>query len=65
MNTNNGVKWRRFKVPKQIEHINDHLFSCTIITAATFVLDWVTTKEDHTRLRILASRRMTKRTMFY
>jgi len=26
MNTNNGVKWRRFIVPKKVEHINYHLF---------------------------------------
>jgi len=26
MNTNNGVKWRRFIVPKNVEQINDHLF---------------------------------------
>jgi len=26
---NNGVKWRRFKVPKQVEQINDHLFKDT------------------------------------
>jgi len=26
MNTNNDVKWRRFMVPKKVEHINDHLF---------------------------------------
>jgi len=26
MNTNNGVKWRRFIVPKKVEQINDHLF---------------------------------------
>jgi len=26
MNTNNGVKWRRFKVPKEVEQINNHLF---------------------------------------
>jgi len=26
MNTNNGVKWRRFIVPKKVEHINDYLF---------------------------------------
>jgi len=26
MNTNNGVKWRRFIVPKKVERINDHLF---------------------------------------
>jgi len=25
MNTNNGVKWRRFIVPKTFEQINDHL----------------------------------------
>jgi len=25
VNTNNGVKWRRFKVPKKVEQINDHL----------------------------------------
>jgi len=25
-NTNNGVKWRRFTVPKKGEQINDHLF---------------------------------------
>jgi len=31
MNTNNGVKWRRFIVPKKFEQINDHLFidTCT------------------------------------
>jgi len=30
-NTNNGVKWRRFKliVPKKVEQINDHLFRDT------------------------------------
>jgi len=26
MNMNNGVKWRRFIVPKKFEQINDHLF---------------------------------------
>jgi len=26
MNTNNGVKWRRFIVPEKVEQINDHLF---------------------------------------
>jgi len=26
MNTNNGVKWRRFVVTKKVEQINDHLF---------------------------------------
>jgi len=25
MNTNNGVKWWRFIVPKKVEQINDHL----------------------------------------
>jgi len=25
LNTNNGVKWRRFIVPKKVEQINDHL----------------------------------------
>jgi len=24
MNTNNGVKWRRFLVSKKVEQINDH-----------------------------------------
>jgi len=26
VNTNNGVKWRRFIGPKKVEKINDHLF---------------------------------------
>jgi len=26
MNTNKGMKWRRFIVPKKVEQINDHLF---------------------------------------
>jgi len=26
MNTNKKVEWRRFIVPKKVEHINDHLF---------------------------------------
>jgi len=26
VNTNNGVKWRRFIVPKKVEQIIDHLF---------------------------------------
>jgi len=26
MNTNKGVKWRRFIVPKKVEQINDYLF---------------------------------------
>jgi len=26
VNRNNGVKWRRFIVPKKVEQINDHLF---------------------------------------
>jgi len=26
VNTNNGVKWRRFIVPKKVEQINDRLF---------------------------------------
>jgi len=25
MNANNGVKWRRFIVPRKVEKINDHL----------------------------------------
>jgi len=25
MNTNNGVKWRRFIVPKKVYQINDHV----------------------------------------
>jgi len=29
MNTNNGVKWRRFKMPKKVEQINDQLFMDT------------------------------------
>jgi len=29
VNTNNGVKWRRFIVPKKVEQINDHLFIYT------------------------------------
>jgi len=31
MNTNNGVKWRRFIVPKKCEEINDYLFIDTYI----------------------------------
>jgi len=26
MNMNNGVKWRRFIVPKKVEKINEYLF---------------------------------------
>jgi len=26
VNTNNGVKWRRFIVPKKVEQNKDHLF---------------------------------------
>jgi len=26
VNTNNGVKWRRFKVPEKVEQINEPLF---------------------------------------
>jgi len=26
MNTNNGMKWRRFIVPKKVEKINDYSF---------------------------------------
>jgi len=26
MNSNNGVKWGRFIVPKKVEQVNDHLF---------------------------------------
>jgi len=26
VNTNNGVKWRTFIVPKKVKQINDHLF---------------------------------------
>jgi len=29
VNTNNGVNWRRFIVPKKVEQINDHLFIVT------------------------------------
>jgi len=29
VNTNNGVKWRRFKVLKKVEQIKDHLFKDT------------------------------------
>jgi len=27
VNTNNGVKWRRFVVPKKFDQINDHLLT--------------------------------------
>jgi len=26
VNENNGVKWRRFILPKSVEQLNDHLF---------------------------------------
>jgi len=26
MNTNKEVEWRRYILPKNVEHINDHLF---------------------------------------
>jgi len=29
MNTNKGMKWRRFTVPKKVEQINDYLFIYT------------------------------------
>jgi len=29
VNTNNGVKWTRFIVPKKVEQINDYLFKDT------------------------------------
>jgi len=29
VNTNNGVKWSRFILPKKDEQINDHLFMDT------------------------------------
>jgi len=29
VNTNNGVKLKRFIVPKKVEQINDHLFKDT------------------------------------
>jgi len=29
MNTNKGVKWRRYKVPKKVEQINDFFFKDT------------------------------------
>jgi len=29
VNKINGVKWRRFIVPKKVEQINDHLFIVT------------------------------------
>jgi len=29
MNMNNGVKWRKFKVPKKVEQNNDFLFRDT------------------------------------
>jgi len=32
MNTNNGVKWRRFIVPKKVEQINGYLFIYTYKT---------------------------------
>jgi len=32
MNTNNGMKWRRFIVPKKVEQINDHLFIDTYMS---------------------------------
>jgi len=31
MNTNIGVKWRRFIVPKKVEKINGHLFIDNIL----------------------------------
>jgi len=32
MNTNNGVKWRRFIMPKKFEQINDHLYIDTYMS---------------------------------
>jgi len=29
VNANNGVKWKRFIVPKKVEQINDHLLKDT------------------------------------
>jgi len=37
MNTNYGMKWRRFIVPENVEQINDHLFIDTFITLVTWV----------------------------
>jgi len=37
VNTNNGVKWRRFIVPKKVEHINDHLLVKQLISIITDV----------------------------
>jgi len=35
---NNGVKLRRFIVPKKVEQINDHLFIDTYIDIDTFII---------------------------
>jgi len=32
MNTNNGMNWRRFIVPKKVKQINDHLFVDTYMS---------------------------------
>jgi len=38
MNTNNGVNWRKFIVPKKVEQINDYLFIDTY-SAITYILE--------------------------
>jgi len=37
VNTNNGVKWRRFIVPKTVEKINDHIFIDTYKSSNTTI----------------------------
>jgi len=36
VNTNNGVKWKRFIVPKKVEKINDHLFQLLFTNCILF-----------------------------
>jgi len=40
VNTNNGVKWKRFIVPKKVEQINDDSYQFSPIAFETF---WVST----------------------
>jgi len=40
MNTKNGVKWRRFIVPKKVAQINDYLFIDTYKCLPTYTKQW-------------------------
>jgi len=59
MNTNNGVKWRRYIVPKQVEQIINHLFIDTYKSKKNIKIMTVNDSEMCVRVAVVVRMRLT------